>query len=98
MMTSLILSFLLMFQAAPQSDRKTVWSGVYNETQATRGQDTYATRCSGCHGVSLTGGNQSPLKGDRFFEKWREDNLQSLYNFMSTYMPRNAARLSDGAY
>src|SRR6185436_3790233 len=96
--TILSLAFLLFMTAEPQSERRTVWNGVYSAAQATRGQEAFTNNCVRCHGSALTGGSAAPLKGERFFEKWREDSLQSLYNYMSTYMPRNSARLTDAVY
>ena len=86
------------------TEQSTVWSGIYTEAQAARGQAVYeSNRCTGCHGDSLEGGRAGrpdpPLKGERFMERWREDSLHSLFTRMSTLMPRNdPGILSDGEY
>ena len=93
------LGFLTETAAAQAStpagtEQMTVWSGVYTDGQAARGQAFYeGARCAGCHGLSLEGGRAGrpdpPLRGEQFMERWREDSLQSLYTLMSTLMPRN---------
>ena len=46
---------------------RTVWSGVYSDAQAARGETEYVSRCAGCHRDDLSG-YQSLLKGDRFMD------------------------------
>src|SRR3989442_1236186 len=61
---------------------KTVWDGVYADSQATSGQAIFTETCAACHGENLAGGlgeGAPPLVGDKFMENWREDNLQSLF-------------------
>ena len=48
-----------------QTPDATVWSGVYSEAQAARGQAEYGTHCASCHQDDLSG-YQSILRGDRF--------------------------------
>ena len=70
--------------------RVTVWSGVYSADQAAKGEVKYG-QCRGCHGPSLDGnGSTPPLRGDRFMEHWREDNLDSLFSFIKNTMPPRA--------
>lgn len=80
--------------------RKTVWSGVYTEAQAARGRAVYETHCFECHNGDLDPANTaSRLIGMRFMDRWREDSLGNLFNFVSTSMPRRApASLTEGAY
>ena len=94
MLSTLPLLSLLFFQAAP----KTVWDGVYTQTQAARGEAAYAQACSRCHRDDLSGYN-SVLLGGRFMDRWREDSLNSFFQNVRKTMPRDApASLSDGAY
>jgi len=72
-------------QASPQP--KTVWSGIYSTEQATRGQQEYTARCSRCHGAELKGTEGNGLVGKDFMERWREDSVGSLYEFVSAGMP-----------
>jgi mono/diheme cytochrome c family protein len=71
------------------SGSKTVLDGVYTEAQARRGEDQYFDNCSRCHRDDLRGSAEAPaLIGPRFIDSWREDGLSSLFNHISTRMPR----------
>jgi len=77
---------------------RTVWSGVYSDAQAARGETEYVSRCASCHKDDLSG-YQSILKGDRFMNEYREATLYRLFDKMKTTMPRGAAgTLSDRQY
>jgi len=82
------------------AERKTIWNGVYTDAQATTGQPIYEEFCRGCHGVNLEGGASQgapPLRGEKFMENWREDNLGSLFTKIRTTMPlRESKVLTDG--
>jgi S-disulfanyl-L-cysteine oxidoreductase SoxD len=83
--------------AAPTASR-TVWDGVYNATQAARGQSSYSVHCASCHRDDLTG-YDGLLRGQRFMDKYREASLHLLFDKTKTTMPRNAAgTLSDQTY
>ncbi len=74
---------------------KTVWSGVYTSGQAARGKTAYDANCAMCHG-SLAGGNRVELlKGNDFMQRWREDNVDSLFNFLKSSMPPVRSRSKD---
>ncbi len=80
--------FLVVAQAGAQTNPpKTVWSGVYSQEQAAKGQQEYTTRCSRCHGAELQGTQSNGLVGKDFMERWREDSVGSLYEFVSNGMP-----------
>jgi S-disulfanyl-L-cysteine oxidoreductase SoxD len=66
---------------------KTVWNGVYSALQAARGEEPYKARCARCHGVSLEGTQGNGLVGKDFMERWREDTMGSLFEFVSEGMP-----------
>jgi mono/diheme cytochrome c family protein len=77
---------------------KTVWSGVYSEAQAVRGETEYISKCASCHKEDLSG-YQSILKGDRFMTEYREAALYRLFEKMKTTMPRGGAgSLTDRQY
>src|SRR4029077_7774174 len=59
---------------------KTVWDGVYTDAQAARGQGAFDSRCRECHRGGFFQG---------FVERWREDRLSGIFNFISTRMPRD---------
>ena len=83
-----LLLFLLSSVANAQSPtRRTIWSGVYTNAQASRGETVYKANCARCHGEDLTSNPQAILNGDDFLEKWREDTVDGLYTFIRTNMP-----------
>ena len=86
--------------AAPQADYtgKTILDGAYTDEQAKRGYDAYTANCARCHGANLLG-NNSPLKDERFVERWREDKLDLVYGVIKSTMPRGrAGSLSEAMY
>lgn len=83
-------------QSAPSAGR-TVLSGVYTREQARRGAERYADACSRCHRDDLSG--YSGLRGAKFVDNWREDNLDSLWQRISKTMPAGApGTLSEQEY
>ena len=83
---------------APDPSTRTVWQGVYSDTQAARGKAEYTTHCASCHRDDLSGYNDI-LKGARFMEKNRETVLHIFFEKTKTTMPRGApASLTDKAY
>ena len=83
----LALAVSLVFGAQSQP-AKTVLDGVYTETQAARGENAYAQNCARCHGETLGGGGAAPMLYTlEFLDRWREDVLSSLFQFIQTSMP-----------
>lgn len=76
---------------------RTIWDGAYTDAQADRGKAVYETICIACHKADLTGVDDA-LKGERFFDKRREDNLESFFLDLKRMPPRNPGSLSDQAY
>jgi len=77
--------------------RRTVWSGIYTHEQAENGAKVYADACSRCHREDLSG--YAGLRGAKFIENWREDNLESLWKRVSKSMPAGApGSLSEKEY
>jgi mono/diheme cytochrome c family protein len=94
------LGWLLLFTSIVfAADRpKTVWDGVYTVGQADRGQMAYTRSCARCHGDDLTGSG-NVLRGKKWMDHWREDNLRSFFNTVKTTMPRGAPKsLADAEY
>jgi mono/diheme cytochrome c family protein len=89
---------------SPQSSLagRTVLDGVFSEAQAKRGQAAYTSHCSVCHGDALDGVSAPALTGNRFIERWREDTLDTIYNYIKDNMPLNRApglpRIPDSDY
>jgi mono/diheme cytochrome c family protein len=90
--------------AAPQDNQslkpgKSTLDGVFTAVQARRGQTLYESQCSSCHGADLTGFSGPPLTGARFLDRWREFNLNILYDVIKNTMPlNNAGTLTEAGY
>jgi molybdate transport system substrate-binding protein len=86
--------------AGMEFPKRTVWQGVFNPEQAARGRNAFNANCRSCHNreIDLSGGAARALKGDVFFDRWREDQLQSLFDKMKGYMPPATAKLADAEY
>ena len=102
------LVFLCLFvavpviEARPQAPVKTVLDGVFSEAQAKRGEAAYAANCGVCHSADLEGISAPELKGTHFLERWREDMLDTIYNYIKDNMPQgrapDAPRIPDTDY
>jgi len=69
-----------------------VWSGVYTEAQAFRGEKVADTTCIGCHGPGLDGGDSGPkLVGDMFLANWSTQPVSELFDWIRQAMPPDAA-------
>ena len=80
--------------AAPSSaQERTVWDGVYTQTQALRGQDSYKAICGYCHRDDLSGGGSEAgapaLVGTIFTTQWQDRPLVDLFVTIGTTMPQN---------
>ena len=75
-----------------QDGRKTVWSGVYTEQQAARGQKAFGRSCGGCHRDDLRGGDegQPALTGIEFMAEWRDRTVADLLQLVAQTMPKTA--------
>src|SRR5262245_49329625 len=76
--------------------------GVYSAPQAERGKVVYEESCSSCHGPSLRGGANEfgapALAGPFFYEKWVGRTVDDLFQYASTNMPPEEAKLPQAAY
>lgn len=69
----------------------TIWSGVFSEIQARRGEKIASIYCSGCHGPDLEGGDSGPkLVGAPFFANWNTKTVGDLFAFVKAEMPADA--------
>ena len=68
---------------------RTVWDGVFTDTQAQRGRGFYAEHCASCHGANLEGAEHRALKGDRFWATWQDTTVDRLLTHVSTNMPHS---------
>ena len=73
------------------SQAQTVWSGVYTEAQAYRGEKVAQTTCVGCHGSGLDGGDSGPkLAGAMFLANWSTQSVAQLFDYVRESMPADA--------
>jgi S-disulfanyl-L-cysteine oxidoreductase SoxD len=93
----LITSEVAQGQANGGGTPHTVLEGVFTAAQAERGAGVYEEHCAACHdGADVDG---PPLTGAPFIDRWREDTLAGLFDFMKTQMPQTApGSLSEAAY
>ena len=80
-------------QAAPAADLRSVWSGVFTDSQAERGSVIYLQSCAKCHGADLLGdsGAERPaLVGDEFTRVWDGETVGAMFERISTAMPGDA--------
>ena len=59
---------------------KSVWQGVYNEEQATRGDTEHQNNCTSCHGTEK-------YAGDAFVKAWVGRTAFDLFDQLKTTMP-----------
>jgi hypothetical protein len=84
-------------QASAPGVSKTVLDGVFTAAQEDRGRVAYGGRCAMCHdGVDVDGPS---LTGSQFIDRWREDTLDRLFEFIKGNMPQGApGSLPDATY
>jgi mono/diheme cytochrome c family protein len=67
---------------------RSVWDGVYTESQAQRGQALFRARCAGCHGADLAGAKDAPgLTGAKFWTAWNDLPASYLFERIRQTMP-----------
>src|SRR5687767_10523531 len=68
-----------------------VWSGVYTDEQAKRGEAVSNKLCTSCHGPELSGGEAGPtLVGLEFTGNWNNLTVLDFYDRVHTTMPADA--------
>lgn len=74
-----------------QEISRSVWDGVYTETQAERGKAIYLEHCGKCHGPTLMGGGAGagPLQGAVFSSNWNGVPLGAMLDRVRTTMPQD---------
>ena len=87
MCSALFYAATLVTLAAQSPPTRTVWDGAYTAEQAERGKSAYAASCARCHGGSLEGGMGRSLVGTSFWNKWREQSVGDLLDYVSKNMP-----------
>lgn len=68
---------------------KTIWTGVFSDAQAARGERVFVEKCAYCHRADLSGGEiGKPLRGVPFLIRW-EGKLSSLFFKIGNTMPQD---------
>jgi mono/diheme cytochrome c family protein len=76
--------------ARAQAPGRTTHDGVFTAAQAERGSAEYGRYCARCHGPDLDGVGAAPmLYSSRFLDRWREDSLRTLFDYVKTNMPQD---------
>ena len=77
--------------AASPGAGSSVWSGVYTEDQAKRGETVSNKLCTSCHGPELSGGEAGPtLVGLEFVGNWTNLTVADFYDRVHSTMPADA--------
>jgi S-disulfanyl-L-cysteine oxidoreductase SoxD len=91
---ALSYGFSRQTQAVPA---KTVLDSIFTLAQAERGEKEYEANCTRCHEGNDPEG--PTLFGRTFVDRWREDDLEVLFNYMRLRMPAGTAHsLPDKSY
>jgi mono/diheme cytochrome c family protein len=91
----------LMRQTATQAGPpRSIWTGVYTEAQAKRGQALYVDECANCHASNLGGNESAPaLIGDDFAADWIGLTVGELFERTRVTMPQDSpGRLTQQQY
>lgn len=77
--------------SAQEPANTSVWSGVYTDDQAKRGEDVATKMCVSCHGPELSGGEAGPtLVGLEFLGNWNSLSVGDLFDRVHSTMPADA--------
>ena len=78
---------------------KSVWSGIYTESQATAGETLFGDYCANCHGDDLEGVEEAPaLAGGTFGQRWHGATLKKLFERMEEMPPKEPKSLTAKQY
>ena len=70
---------------------RSVWSGVYTDEQAKRGEAVSNKLCTSCHGPDLSGGEAGPtLVGLEFIGNWNNLTVADFFDRVHATMPADA--------
>jgi mono/diheme cytochrome c family protein len=97
MLFTVVLAAANLATAQTSAPRRTVWDGVYTESQAARGVIAFGQSCSGCHALASAG--KAPLVGEPFWKSFAQKTVGDLLEFVSANMPNgNPRSLSESTY
>jgi mono/diheme cytochrome c family protein len=76
---------------------RTVWDGVYSESQVARGTAVFNQSCSNCHTLASDGNR--PLSGDKFWQAYTQKSVSDLLMYVRSNMPNgNGGSLPASSY
>ena len=78
--------------AAQDRPGRSVWDGIYAESQAGRGAAVFNDKCAKCHAADLGGGDAPALTGREFAMDWDGLTVAQLFDRVFTSMPQDAPR------
>jgi S-disulfanyl-L-cysteine oxidoreductase SoxD len=82
---------ILLHPIFAQETSRTVWDGVYNDTQTQRGRAVFLDQCANCHGRNLEGADMTPpLTGAAFMANWDGLTVGDLADRIRVSMPLNS--------
>ena len=88
--------------AEPAAAQVSIWSGVFTQAQAKRGEELYSGACQQCHGARLNGAaasDQPPspaIARAGFLRKWNGKTVAELFTYVRKMMPTdNPGTLTD---
>ena len=81
----------LLVMVADAQETRSVWTGVYTEAQAKRGEELYFERCVRCHGATFMGGTDGAgaLIGPTFNGNWNGVPLDQMLDRVRATMPQD---------
>ena len=83
-----LIASCALLRAADGQAARTVWDGVYTETQAERGRASYQQTCLSCHRDDLRGDSTAPsLVGESFLFLWGDMEVGELSARIQKVMP-----------
>ena len=84
-------AIILAISVGVAAQASSVWSGVYTEEQAKRGEAVSNKMCTSCHGPELSGGEAGPtLVGLEFLGNWNNLSVADFFDRVHSTMPADA--------
>jgi len=84
-------AIILTISVGITAQGSSVWSGVYTEDQAKRGEAVSNKMCISCHGPELSGGEAGPtLVGLEFLGNWNNLAVADFFDRVQATMPADA--------
>lgn len=82
-----VLAWHVPQRSAAHGQMSTVWSAVYTNEQATRGEELHNRECAFCHIADSGNEYAPPLTGEAFLYRWDGKTVEDLFRKIATTMP-----------